>query len=321
MRPTVAAIVVTFNRKGLVAECLDALVRQTHPLTRIVLVDNGSSDGTFEYLKDRGFLDNRIIDYVRVDVNAGGSAGFSIGVEKGFREGYEWLWLMDDDAEPRTDALEKLAGFFETPKESSALASVVVDQDGRQVPYHRGRFNFSNPFKPLVTSIEPREDERCAEIDHASFVGICVRRTAVTAVGLPERRFFIHLDDLEYCERLRRHGRILLIQDSVVVHKEAARENKFVERKFGWLRSERVAYDKLWLQYFVRRNSVYFMKRHAKNRVAFWVWLALTLTRSSLGILIFDDFKSRRLLFVLNAATDGLGGIFDNEKPKKLLYG
>jgi rhamnopyranosyl-N-acetylglucosaminyl-diphospho-decaprenol beta-1,3/1,4-galactofuranosyltransferase len=94
---SVAAVVVTFNRKELLCECLDALLAQTYPVSRIVLIDNASSDGTAELLAEKGYLENEIFDYLRLPVNSGGAGGFHEGVKRAFEAGFDWLWLMDDE--------------------------------------------------------------------------------------------------------------------------------------------------------------------------------------------------------------------------------
>ena len=320
MNTTVAAIVVTHNRKLLVSECLGALLNQTYPLQRILIIDNGSADGTYQYLRSLGLMDSPIVRYVRVENNCGGAGGFHIGIEEGIQEGYDWLWVMDDDAEPQRDAVEQLAKHFKTLDHCSALACLVVDQNGRMIRNHYGRLNNSNPFAALVKPFELLESAQYVEVDHASFVGLCLRSDAISKAGYPDERFFIHLDDLEYCQRMRRHGKIFLIPSSRIIHKEASKQDQYIEKKIGFLRSRRVRYERLWMQYFVRRNSVYFVKRHAKSQLTFWAWLIFTIVRSSAAILVFDDFKRKRLNFVMHSIYDGIVGRFDNEKPKRLLY-
>ena len=51
----VAAVVVTYNRKELLMECLEALLRQTRPLQAIYIIDNASTDGTPELLHREGY--------------------------------------------------------------------------------------------------------------------------------------------------------------------------------------------------------------------------------------------------------------------------
>jgi rhamnopyranosyl-N-acetylglucosaminyl-diphospho-decaprenol beta-1,3/1,4-galactofuranosyltransferase len=124
--------VVTYNRKNLLLECLEAIRKQTRPVDAIYIIDNASTDGTPKVLKENGYIlelppfnlsepyeiehkisnlvnGNHInIFYVRMHENTGSAGGFYEGVKRGYERGYDWLWLMDDDAEPKEDALENL---------------------------------------------------------------------------------------------------------------------------------------------------------------------------------------------------------------------
>jgi len=130
MKDSVCAVVVTYNRKSLLIECLEALKSQTRPVQAIYLIDNASTDGTPEYLLEKGFIKdllnkklkepwekeyeiNNVLDgnsiklfYLRMHENTGGAGGFYEGVKRGYEKGYDWLWLMDDDTIPTKSALE-----------------------------------------------------------------------------------------------------------------------------------------------------------------------------------------------------------------------
>lgn len=99
---------VTYNRRELLAECLRALAAQTHPLERIFVVDNASTDGTEEHLIVEGLLEDARVEYVRLDENRGGAGGFARAVELTRTLEGDWIWLMHDDSEPVPDALERL---------------------------------------------------------------------------------------------------------------------------------------------------------------------------------------------------------------------
>jgi GT2 family glycosyltransferase len=100
---SVAAFVLTRNRKVLLAECIRGLLGQTHPVDAIVVLDNASTDGTREHLAAEGLLDR--VRFERREENTGGAGGYREGVRLLQETGCDWLWLMDDDAEPRPDAL------------------------------------------------------------------------------------------------------------------------------------------------------------------------------------------------------------------------
>jgi GT2 family glycosyltransferase len=167
--------------------------------------------------------------------NTGGAGGFYEGVKRGYERGYDWLWLMDDDAEPKEDALEKLSLYFRN-NDVVGLANSVQLPDGSIAIYHRGKVNFKRIFPLIQIPLDLKEYQREAvEIDMASFVGLAIRRNAIEKVFFPIKEFFIHHDDVEYCIRLRSVGKILLVPKSVIIHKEAAKEGVGIERVF-WVK-------------------------------------------------------------------------------------
>src|SRR5467141_949335 len=107
---SVAAVVVTYNRKQLLARCLEAIRAQSRPSDRVFIVDNASSDGTAEHLAAAGLLDDSI-EYIRLPANSGSAGGFHEGMRRAYEAGFEWLWLMDDDGCPAPDCLERLLSF------------------------------------------------------------------------------------------------------------------------------------------------------------------------------------------------------------------
>ncbi len=361
-KETTCAVVVTYNRKQLLLECLEALIKQTRSLEAIYIIDNASSDGTPELLKEKGYI-NRLppeilsghwatkstidaqmsppvhkvssssdklinpslinIHYVRIHENTGGAGGFHEGVQRAYKKGYDWLWLLDDDAEPKEDALERSSEYFNDER-LSALANLEVDKKGDILHHDRGYFNFSDVFKHVVRPIRGEEinSSKSIEIDHASFVGILISKKAIEEVGYPNKHFFIHYDDVEYCIRLRQIGKILLIRDSVICHKEQAREkNTEDKRNFLGRNSIRISYEKLWLSYYGTRNLTWLSKKYASNKLSFYFDILVAYFRSLLDIILFDNNKPKRVNFLTNAYLDGMKGIFDNDKPKRILYG
>lgn len=124
-KDSVCGVVVTFNRKELLKDCLKALIEQTRPLDAILIVDNASTDNTPQILLEMGYiqqlppeknsepyktefmskiknLENESIKiiYIRMNENTGGAGGFHMGQKHAFELGYDWIWLMDDDGYP-----------------------------------------------------------------------------------------------------------------------------------------------------------------------------------------------------------------------------
>lgn len=315
MPESVVAVVVTYNRCRLLLECLKPLMSQTRPLERIVLIDNASTDETVATLTSLGLLDNPLISYTRLPHNLGGAGGFEEGVRQAMNLNADWIWIMDDDAEVYENALERLLapgvdGNF------AALANLVLGEDGEPQLEHRGWLSVCGLTARAHRAIGPRELTAPSEISFCSFVGLAVRSSTVRQIGLPNRELFIKGDDLEYCLRVARVGPIRLVPDSLIRHKDGGNAH-FEQRRSAGLQSRRVPIQRLWLSYFSVRNLVWIRRVHCGLPLAV-AWGAYQMIRHAAGILVFDDVKWTRLRFFGSAILDGLRGVFDNEKPRRL---
>ena len=226
---------------------------------------------------------------------------------------------MDDDAEPLPDSLQGLLRYADD--DTAALANLKVSPDGRPQYIHRGFFDFNSfgTFVRPVTEDDLREET--LEIDHASFVGILINSDSVREVGFPRKEFFLHYDDVEYCLRLRSTGRIILVPGSLILHKEAAERDNITKGLFG-REIPVVPYDKLWLRYYGVRNSIW-LRRKEMGRARLFIFMvrAILLSVAAQIITGIREKPFRRVRFILSAYSDGLRGRFDNEKPRRILYG
>ena len=340
----ICAVVVTYNRKDLLLECLEALKNQSKPLDAIYIIDNASSDGTSEILLEKEYIElskdhsnknwkkystiqnftNKDINicYIKLNKNTGGAGGFYEGVKRAYEDGYDWLWLMDDDAEPLKDSLEKLTGYINEDN-ISALASVVKTVDNQIVPLHRKIFDFKSLRNFNISkTIDPEliENNKVLKIDDASFVGVLINRTSIREIGFPKKEFFIHGDDTEYSIRLRSVGDILLINDSVISHKTNFNASKFAKKFIFGRKFYRAKYKNYWLNYYAVRNNTWLLKKYRRPVPFIWVILLSSWLVSTSAIILLDDHKYKRIKFLTSAYLDGLKNNFDNEKPKRILY-
>lgn len=316
---SIAAVVVTFNRKALLVECLRALQAQTRPLERILIVDNASTDGTADLLRAEGLIDAPGVRYLRLDQNTGGAGGFHDGMKAAYDEGHDWLWLMDDDAEPHPEALAHMVPYFGR-EDVSGLAPMVTDAEWRDeyVEPHRG-MRVDGAIAGVVRPLDPSETAGCdtLEITHCSFVGPLFPRRTIDRIGLPIFDFFIHYDDYEYVQRARKIGPVLLVKGGKIAHKEARNNNRYETKAFLRSTAERPKYEGLWLAYFGYRNITWLT--HKDGSLVNYLRLASRHTRQLLEVLAYDDQKWRRIRFWNAALIDGLTGRFSNDRPKRLL--
>jgi rhamnopyranosyl-N-acetylglucosaminyl-diphospho-decaprenol beta-1,3/1,4-galactofuranosyltransferase len=208
----VAAVVVTYNRKQLLCECIDALLAQSSSVTRIVLIDNASTDGTAELLSEKGYFESEILDYTRMPVNTGGAGGFHEGVRRAYEQGYDWLWLMDDDVEPVPHALCTMLSYSNV---SECIQACKVFKDGESEGWES--WASIDESGRRTTSVEQNADYIVAET--GCFEGMLINRRIVSEIGFPDRRFFIGGDDVAYGYLASRHTQVIYIREPCFLKK------------------------------------------------------------------------------------------------------
>ncbi len=190
---SVAAVVVTYNRRDYLAALLPSLLASTRPLDAIYVVDNASTDDTRDWLA-REYADHPVVTPILLETNSGGSGGFSAGVIRAYQDGHDWFWLMDDDVTAIPDGLEGLLRFSDR---SGCI-------HGRRVDFHGGAFFWQpriNEFLgiPLPYLKDPfAGGETVFETNSGVFEGMLVSREVVAQIGPPDPRFFITWDDAVY---------------------------------------------------------------------------------------------------------------------------
>lgn len=288
MRNKIAAVVVTYNRKELLKQCIGKLLKQKEVACDLIIIDNASTDGTQEMVAYQYNVPEVI--YINTGANLGGAGGFQFGVKQAVILGYEYVWIMDDDTLPEETALYKL---FEADKELNGewgfLSSVAYWTDGSIC---RMNIQKKNIFQHV------REEEyqnRYFPVKMCSFVSLLVKSDVVIEVGLPIGEYFIWTDDYEYTGRISAKYPCYMIPASQVVHamKVHSRVNFATDDAS---RIERYRY--------IYRNDVHCYSRYG---VQGWMYIILKDIYTVVNILI--NSKSRRLeriLVVYNGFREGL---------------
>lgn len=201
-KTNIATVVVTYNRKALLEKCLTAIAAQTHQSDAVLVVDNASADGTQTWLAKWLPLYLPQAKLIVLPQNMGGAGGFSEGLKQANIDGAEWIWMMDDDAEPHPDALEELMRIVTGPH--AVYGSLAVQ--GRETSW-------------LTTVVEPplgeiNQSDKVpdrAVVQFLPFLGFLIHRDLVARIGLPDAGYFIAADDVEYCLRAQQTGAQIVI--------------------------------------------------------------------------------------------------------------
>lgn len=267
---SVAAVVVTFNRKALLEKCLQAISGQSLPPDRIIIINNASTDGTQEMLVSNGWLARNNIELIHMPTNSGGAGGFAKGLEHAISTGADWAWMMDDDALPDSHALACLLN--RELNKNNIYASTAVCGPKLSWPMVPEGENDS-----AIYFAEQVAEELV--VDLVPFIGILVSNEVVRRIGLPDSGFFLVADDVEYSFRARKSGaKVVLVGSSRIEHPASERYSiTLIHRRLDVLKLAP------WKRYYEVRNRLllqkYYFSPHLKfsNYVGWLLRLLLTL--------------------------------------------
>ena len=100
----ICAVIVTYNRPESLIRCVAAVLNQTLRPEAVMVVDNCSNIPAADVLRDRA----KELQIFRFQQNTGGAGGFHFGMAEAFRQGFDAVWLMDDDGIPFRSCLANL---------------------------------------------------------------------------------------------------------------------------------------------------------------------------------------------------------------------
>jgi rhamnopyranosyl-N-acetylglucosaminyl-diphospho-decaprenol beta-1,3/1,4-galactofuranosyltransferase len=288
----IVAAVVTYNRLGLLKVCINALRSQTHPVNKILVINNGSTDGTEEWLKTQGD-----IEYF-TQKNIGGAGGFSTAIQLGYKKGYEWIWCMDDDGTPKEDALEHLVAA--EGKELKLLNCAVINQEDKD------SFVWNTGGYKKLSEVPGNIIEG---IGHP-FNGTFINRRIVERVGVPKAKFFLWGDETEYYYRIVKKNNIPVCTVTSSIHYHPASAFSF---KQDW------DYKTAWKMYFYVRNRLSVHNAKFSNKVlAFLNYGCFLVALAGLVMVYQKTDKLKKISFILWPATDAFNNNF-NATPAFIL--
>ena len=219
--PSVLIVVLNWNGWERTLECLRALTDRTYGNARIVVVDNGSSDGSVESIREA----RPDLEMLRLPKNLGYAGGMNEGIRKAFRDGMDYVWLLNNDTRPDRDALAKLMECAHSLLRIGAVASLGLTHGiSGLVSYHTA-FRYSGRDEiPIRCDGEfISEGHPCHLADVVSGGSLLISCVALREVGLIDEAYFHYEEEKDLVERLRRaRWDSALSCGSVVVHERAA---------------------------------------------------------------------------------------------------
>lgn len=247
--PLVSVVIVNWNRKEDLRECLESLRNQTYKNVEIIVVDNCSTDGSIEMIK-RDFPEVKLI--VMPDSSYGAIETYNIGIKEASGE---FILHLDNDTILNCNVVEELVRVMNEDSKVGVVGPKILfwDHNGRKnIIWFAGGIADIKKGKIYHKKIG-KPDDKSMEIEEVDFItGCCmlIRKNILDKIGVFDESLFIYCDDIDFCLRAKKAGfKILYNPKAVVWHKvSATSKGAFSSRK----------------AYFKYRNTIILIRKHGK---------------------------------------------------------
>ncbi|MDE3046410.1 MAG: glycosyltransferase family 2 protein [Verrucomicrobiota bacterium] len=243
MRDRICIILVNWNGKKDTLECLDSLTKVDYPLFSVIVVDNGSQDGSVAAIRAA----HPHVPIFETGENLGFAGGNNVGISWALSKPFKWILLLNNDTTVDPDFLNAFMRAAEQQPEAKILgAKILRAHEPTRIDHLGGRWNPAiAEFESLSAGDPAHLHTDMQPVDYVCGAALLMHRSVPEAIGLLEPRFFLFWEETDFCFRARRKGfSIWTAPEAKVWHKVSA---SFIGGKphshYYWWRSRL-----LWLE-------------------------------------------------------------------------
>jgi GT2 family glycosyltransferase len=245
--PKVIIIILNWNRWQDTVECVESVLKATYPNFTVVLVDNGSSDGSATILAQR-FPEVELICLTENRYYAGGN---NVGLRHALAAGARYVMLLNNDTVVHPDFLNSLVAAMEADNRLVAVGGTIYLYGQGNLIHNAGLyFNLWTGMEHKVGFGE-RDVNQFSQPRDVDFIGgaaILLRAGALEEIGLLDESFQLYYEETDWCLRAKEKGyKIRFIPQSKVFHKEKVTANAVLPL----------------VMFLSKRNNIWVMRRHA----------------------------------------------------------
>lgn len=236
--PFVGIVILTWNQREDTLACLESVFELDYPNFKVMIVDNGSVDGTSEAIRSQ-FPDVALIVN---ETNIGVPAADNQGIEHFLRQGADYVLILNNDTVVDRLFLSELVKAAEAHPDVGMTVPKIYYYGENNLLWSAGAEWRRFPPRVVITGFGKQDGPAYSvqrELDYATGCATLVKRRALETVGLLDPVYFMYQEDYDYSERLREANyKIVYVPTSVMWHKASASVGEGSEEKwFRWSRS------------------------------------------------------------------------------------
>jgi len=248
--PKVSIIILNWNAAGDTIRCIDSFLKVQYDNYEIVVVDNGSEDGSYQLIK-RKYPD---IVLIETGENLGYAAGNNAGIKYAIQNGADYILLVNNDTKLLNPQFLKQA--VELIMEADCKIGII----GPKVFTSTGQVQDTILFTPTLLNCikqsfrlrwrikESKDYSKVQEVDAVSGVCLLIKKELIDEIGLLDEDYFMYAEEQDYCYRAQRAGWKVIYYpvDSIIHYRESVSS---LER-----------YMKRYI--YVRKSLIIFLRKH-----------------------------------------------------------
>jgi len=244
-------------------DCVKSCRQLSYPDFRIIIVDNGSTDGSDAILREQ-FPE---IELIQTGVNLGFAGGNNVGIRYALEHGADYVWLLNNDTKVDAKTLSALVQVAKDDKNVGMVGSKIVYHDDPRMLWYAGAvLDPEKPYRPYHRGLNEEDRGQYDEVCETGFITGCsllARKEMMDAVGLLNDELFLYFEDVDWSARAKARGwKLVYCPLSLVYH--------MVSVSVGGA-------DSPTLLYYTARNRLYFVRRNFPGRL--------------LGAFLYDIFE------------------------------
>lgn len=258
--PKVFAVVLNYNGRHCLFEAIASLFQSDYPAFQVVLVDNGSTDGSFEMVK-KSF--SRVV-CIKNENNLGYAAGNNVGIEYALERGAKYVWLLNNDTKVEKRAMSELVRLMEGDEAIGIASPLIFSGDSGKIWFSGGKISW---WRMKTAHIRKNISRDYFGSDYLTGCAMMVRAKAFRDAGLLDEKYFLYLEDADFSRKVREAGYKLAVSSASRIKHFEKSESK-PDLKIYWLvLSGLIFFKRHTPLYLLPWMNAYLLARKIKNKI------------------------------------------------------
>ncbi|MEM4202701.1 MAG: glycosyltransferase family 2 protein [Candidatus Methanomethylicaceae archaeon] len=243
--PKVFVVVLNWNLKDDTIACIESVLASSYKPASVIVVDNGSLDGSAAYIADHF---GKSIDLIVNETNMGFAAGVNVGIRHALAHNADWILLLNNDAIIAPDMIEQLMAVADCRPDIGILGPAIFYYDQPDRVWRLGdRHPGWSPIPFKISERVLRKGNEILPVDYVTGCGMLIRRQVFSSIGLFDPSYFMYYEDADFCRRAKQAGfSIVCVPAAKMWHKISGSTRTNISYQY----------------YLKTRSRVHFYRRH-----------------------------------------------------------